>query len=150
MKNIALVIILLCGCTQSKVDLSEQTKKEIMDADIAMSDMASKEGFNKTLLLYADDDVVKLNEGEFPVIGKTALMKYWQGKDGTKEITWAPFKAEGSKSGDIGYTLGNWKFVTKDSTYYGNYYTIWKKNSEGKWKFVADGGNGTPPPQRNF
>lgn len=79
-----------------------------------------------------------------PVIGKPALEKYWSGKTDFKELTWEPFKAEVSKSGDMGYTLGNWKLVTKDTTMYGNYYTIWKKQADGKWKFVVDGGNNTP------
>jgi ketosteroid isomerase-like protein len=148
MKKILLAIILFSGCTQHQIDLNEQTKNEIINADIAMSDMAAKEGFFKTLLLYADDSVVIPKEGEFPKIGKIECAKYWSKKDDTKEIAWEPFKAEAAKSGEIGYTLGNWKFVTKDSTYYGNYYTIWKKQTDGSWKFVVDGGNGTPAPAK--
>ena len=113
-----------------------------------MSDMAAKEGFFKTLLAYADDSVVKPKEGELPVIGKEALTAYLSAKMDTKAITWEPFKAEAAKSGELGYTLGNWKFVTKDSVFYGNYYTVWKKQSDGKWKFVVDGGNNTPPPKK--
>lgn len=108
----------------------------------------AKEGFHKTLLLYADDSVVKPQEGQLPVIGKQALIKYWAGKDETKDISWSPYKAEASKSGELGYTLGNWKFVTKDTTLYGNYYTIWKKQNDGKWKFIVDGGNNTPSPDK--
>ncbi len=143
MKKLLFISILFYGCTQ---DASEQAKQEIIKADIAMSEMASREGFYKTLLLYADDSVMKPKEGELPVIGKGALQKYWNGKDGTKDISWKPFRAEAAKSGEIGYTLGNWKYVTKDSTYYGNYYTIWKKQKDCNWKFVFDGGNGTPAP----
>jgi len=146
MKNILIGLILFSGCTQKQINLSEQAKNEIISADKTMSDRAGKEGFFKTLLLFADDSVVKMKEGEFPVIGKNELVKYWSGKDDTKAISWDPFKAEAAASGEIGYTLGNWKFVTKDSTYYGNYYTIWKKQHDGTWKFVVDGGNGTPPP----
>ncbi len=114
-----------------------------------MNDMAVKEGFHITLLHYADDSLVKPQDGEYPVIGKTALEKYWSGKPDTKAISWSPFKADAAQSGDFGYTLGNWKFVTKDSIYYGNYYTIWKKHSDGSWKFVVDGGNNTPPPGKD-
>src|SRR5580765_6580195 len=146
MKNILLGLALLSACTQKQIDLSKRAKEEMLNADIAMNNMAAKEGFFKTLLLYADDSVVKIKEGEFPVIGKRQLAKYWSGKSDTKEITWQPFKGEGAKSGEMGYTLGNWKFVTKDSAYYGNYYTIWKKQTDGSWKFVVDGGNGTPAP----
>src|ERR1035437_620444 len=123
--------LIFLGCTQRQNDLSKQAQNEIIKADIAMSDSAAKEGFFKTLLLCADDSVVKLKEGEYPVIGKAALEKYWSGKNDFKNLTWEPFKAEAAKSGDIGYTLGKWKLVGKDSTFYGNYYTIWKRQNDG-------------------
>jgi ketosteroid isomerase-like protein len=139
-----LIAVLLFGCSTKHSDMSKQAAEEIKKADISMSDMAAKEGFFKTLLLYSDTGVVKLKEGEYPVIGKTALEKYWSAKADFKTLTWEPFKAEASMSGDLGYTLGKWKLVGKDSTFYGNYYTIWKKQSDGTWKFVVDGGNNTP------
>lgn len=146
MKKILFILVLFSGCTSKQIDLSEQSKKEIISADIAMNDLAAKEGFNAALLAYADDSVVKPSEGAFPVIGKENLTKHWAGKEDTKAITWKPFRAEAAKSGELGYTLGNWKFVTKDSTFYGFYYTVWKKQDNGKWKFVVDGGNNTPAP----
>ena len=111
-----------------------------------MNTLAAKEGFYKALLYYADDSVVKPQEGILPVVGKAALEKYWNDKPGTKDISWQPFKAEAAKSGDLGYTLGTWKFTTKDTVMYGMYYTIWKKQADGKWKFTIDGGNNTPKP----
>jgi ketosteroid isomerase-like protein len=138
------LLLFIVSCSPKETDLSDQTKDEIMRADITMSRLAEEEGFFKSLLSYADNDVVKLKEGEFPVIGKNDLTKYWAGKEDFKTLTWTPFKAEAAKSGDLGYTIGNWKFVTTDSTYYGNYYTVWKKQNDGSWKFVLDGGNNTP------
>ena len=127
-------------------DLRKQAADEMVQADKDMSTLASKEGFYKTLLAYADDSVVKPQEGQLPVIGKTGLEKFWSDKPDTKDISWEPYKAEASRSGDLGYTLGNWKLVSKDTTMYGNYYTIWKKQPDGKWKFTVDGGNSTPKP----
>ncbi len=144
MKYLFSILVLFSACTNNQSDLSEQAKKEIISADLAMSDLASKEGFHYALLAYADDSVIKPTEGEFPVIGKTNLENYWSGKSDLTTITWKPFRAEASKSGDMGYTFGNWKYAAKDSAFYGVYYTIWKKQTDGKWKFVADGGNNTP------
>ncbi|HYK43952.1 MAG TPA: DUF4440 domain-containing protein [Parafilimonas sp.] len=147
MKKIVIAFSLLAACVEKQADLSKQSAEEIIQTDRAMSDEAAKNGFFKTLLSYADDSVVKPQEGMAPVIGKTALQKFWSSRTDFKELTWEPFKAEASKSGDIGYTLGNWKLVTKDTTMYGNYYTIWKKQPGGKWKFLVDGGNNTPAPK---
>ncbi len=148
MKNILLGLILIASCTSQQTDLSKQAAQEIIITDKAMSDMAIKDGFHHTLLQFADDSLVKPQDGEYPVIGKHALEKYWSSKSETTAISWEPFKAEAANSGDMGYTLGNWKYATKDTTLYGNYYTIWKKQADGKWKFVVDGGNNTPAPSK--
>lgn len=148
MKKILFTLFLFVACNQKQTDMSMQAAAEITETDKAMSDQAAKEGFYKTLLLYADDSVVKPQEDMLPIIGKTALEKYWSGQPDTKNITWRPFKAEVAASGDLGYTLGYWKYAGKDTTTYGNYYTIWKKQADGKWKFVVDGGNNTPAPDK--
>jgi ketosteroid isomerase-like protein len=146
MKSIFFCIILLSACTSLQKDMSRQAAQEIIKADKAMNDLAIKEGFHKSLLQFADDSLIKPQEGEYPVIGKRALEKYWSGKKETTAISWEPLIADASKSADMGYSFGNWKYVTKDSTYYGNYYTFWKKHPDGTWKFVMDGGNNTPAP----
>jgi ketosteroid isomerase-like protein len=146
MKRIIAVTFLLISCNSQQTDLHKQAADEIVQTDKDMNVLASKEGFYKALLAYADDSVVKPQEGQLPVIGKSSLEKFWSDKPDTKDISWEPYKAEAARSGDLGYTLGNWKLVSKDTTIYGNYYTIWKKQPDGKWKFTVDGGNSTPKP----
>jgi ketosteroid isomerase-like protein len=140
--------LLFSGCAPKTVDLSKQTKEEITQADLDMNSLAAKEGFHKALLEYADDNLVKPEDGKFPIMGKKALEETWKGNDGTKDISWKPHKAEAAKSGELGYTLGNWKYVTPDTTFYGNYITIWKRRADGKWKWVVDGGDNTPAPSK--
>jgi ketosteroid isomerase-like protein len=146
-RMLTLVFFIFSACN-NQADFSEKAKEEIIKTDKAMSDIAVKEGFFKTLLLYADDSVVKPSEGKLPIIGKTNLQNDWSGKKDLKNISWEPFKAEAARSGDLGYTLGRWKATSKDTVDYGFYYTIWKKQPDGKWKFVVDGGNNTPPPMK--
>src|SRR6188768_431660 len=144
MKSLLIPLLLLIGCTHPAQNLSEQSAKEIRDADVAMNDMAAKEGFNNALLAFADDNLFKPEDGEFPIVGKKALEDRYAGKEGTKGISWSPFKSEASSAGDLGYTLGNWKYVTPDTTLYGMYYTIWKKQADGKWLWSVDGGHNMP------
>jgi ketosteroid isomerase-like protein len=139
--------LILTGCNVKSPDISYVSRQEILETDIQMSAMAEEKGFHLALLSFADDSLVKPEEGKFPIIGKPALETNYAGTAGTKGITWKPFKADASSSGDLGYTLGNWTFVSPDSTFYGNYYTIWKRQPDGGWKWVADGGNGTPRPE---
>lgn len=141
-----LLITTLCyQCKPS--DLSEPSKQEILKAEKAMNALASTSGFNTALLAFADDSLIKPEDGKLPVIGKLALEELWQRSPGTKDISWAPLRVVASKSGDIGYTFGNWKFVTRDTTYHGNYFTAWEKQTDGSWKWTLDGGNNTPAPR---
>jgi ketosteroid isomerase-like protein len=112
-----------------------------------MSDLAVKEGFLKAIHYYADENIVKLNEGEHPIVGKKHYEETYGDKEGPKSLTWEPLYAEIAESGELGYTWGNWKFVQKDTTLYGNYFTVWKKHKDGSWKVALDGGNTTPPPK---
>ena len=146
MKKIIVLVVLLATYSCKEVDCSKQACDEILNADKTMNELAGKEGFHKTLLQFADDNVIKPNEGDLPVIGKKLVELKWANKLDTKDISWNPIKVEAAVGGDFGYTFGYWKFITKDTTLYGNYCTIWKKQKMGGWKFVFDGGNNTPKP----
>jgi len=138
-------IILGLSCNQRSEP--NRLKEEIIKTDKAMSDLAVKEGFLKSILHYADDNIVKLNDGAYPVVGKKAFKEMYAGNPGSKSLTWEPLNAEVAESGELGYTWGNWKFVGKDTAMYGNYFTAWKKQKDGSWKVALDGGNSTPPPK---
>lgn len=125
---------------------SNLLKEDIIKTDKAMSDLAVKEGFMRSISHYADENIVKLNEGAHPILGKKMFDEMYADNPGPKSLTWEPIYAEVSESGELGYTWGNWKFAGKDTALYGNYFTVWKKQKDGTWKVVLDGGNSTPPP----
>jgi ketosteroid isomerase-like protein len=148
-KNIIRVIclIFLTSCTKSNIENTEKLKQEILNADVSMSDLAVKEGFYRALNQYASDEFVKLSDGKFPVIGKKAFEEIYKDKSGSKTLSWVPVKADVAQSGELGYTWGNWKMTLIDTTLYGNYFTVWKKQSDNSWKMALDGGNSTPVPK---
>ena len=150
MKKIILAAIFFSSCNTGTTDLSKQAAEQIRDADLAMSELATKEGFFQALLKYADDSLIIPREGKLPMIGKTEVTKGWAEKAMIKELTWKPIRAEASQSGDIGYSFGYAIYQGKDTTTYTNYCTIWKKQKDGSWKFVYDAGNNIPQPAENF
>ena len=61
-------------------------------------------------------------------------------------LQWNPIYADVAASGDLGYTIGKWTRVVKDSTgapvtAHGTYLTVWRKQKDGSWKVVADTGD---------
>jgi ketosteroid isomerase-like protein len=150
MKTLLPFLLILTACVKIPPDLSEPARLELIKADITMSALAGTEGFHRALLAFAHDSLIKPEEGRLPVIGKESLMKEWGSTAGSKEISWKPFRVEAAKSGDLGYTFGIWKMVTVDTSYYGNYFTAWKKDADGVWKWIVDGGSNTPVPKWTF
>ena len=150
MKKIIIAAIVFSSCASQQQDSSKQAAEEIKTADVAMSDLATREGFFQALLKYADDSLIIPREGKLPMIGKTEVTKGWAEKPMIKELTWKPLRAEASQSGDIGYSFGYAIYQGKDTTTYTNYCTIWKKQKDGSWKFVYDAGNNIPAPGDSF
>jgi len=103
--------------------------------------MAKKEGIAAAFTYYADENAVidyndKLLKGRNEIKGHYADKKY---KDVSLE--WAPDFVDAS--GNLGYTYGNYTFSRKDSTgktetFKGIFHTVWKKQSDGTWRFVWD------------
>lgn len=148
-KIIAFVFIPLLACTTPKADV-----QQIIDADKAFSTMCMEKGMAEAFTAFAADDVVKLRPGELPVMNKKELEQMFaeHANDGVLKFKWEPVKADIAASGDLGYTFGNWQIhiagdaITQDTTIYGNYVSVWKKQDDGKWKYVIDAGNETPKP----
>ncbi len=141
MKKIILAALIFSSCNSNTKDHSRQAMEEITKADLAMSDLATKEGFLKALLTYAEDSMIIPREGRLPLMSKAEAEKSWAGKPVITEITWKPVRVEAAESGDLGYSFGYATLKSKDTTAYNSYTTIWRKQKDGTWKFVLDAGN---------
>ncbi|MBK6814037.1 MAG: hypothetical protein IPG82_00970 [Saprospiraceae bacterium] len=140
-----ILFYLLYACKEKSRSI-EYEKNELLTLDRRMSALAEKEGFNQAILFFADDSIVKFNEGKLPILGKKSYDSSFDNSHDTHAISWYPLAAEVAASFDLGYTWGNWKYAAIDTTMYGNYFTVWKKQADGSWKVKLDGGNNTPKP----
>jgi len=144
MKRLLLLLLVLAGCTATPPD-REQLKKDLMKTDEDFSRMSMDKGMRAAFIYYTADDVIKLREGKFPLFGKKELADDLKDlPDSMIHLRWAPVKAD--VDGSLGYTFGKWemRLAVPDTMMYGVYITIWKKQADGTWKYVLDGGNGTP------
>lgn len=133
-----------CGSADISRDNNEN-RAAIMKAEKDFCNYSVKEGFFKAFLKFADRDIVKLSDGQFPVRGLKMLAESYGDRTGPKNLLWTPVDGEAAESGELGYTWGNWEFATTDTTLYGNYFTVWKRDKkDGSWKVALDGGNSTP------
>jgi len=150
MKKLLIVLLIGLAACSSTEDRQKTARKEMLSTDRAFSAMSTEKGMQEAFLHYAANDLVKLQDGQFPVIGKEALRRtFAEVADSMYRLSWEPIMADMAKSCDMGYTFGNYELYdfTRGEIRYGNYFTVWKKEEDGTWRWVLDGGNSTPMPE---
>ncbi|MBC7887525.1 MAG: hypothetical protein H7Z13_06520 [Ferruginibacter sp.] len=118
-------------------------KAAMMEADRAFSKMSEEKGMKNALMQYIDSKGVLLRPNAMPIVGGEAINYISQGNDTSYIMSWEPNGGTIAKSGELGYTYGVYslKPKNKDTVFYGTYVSIWKKQPDGKWKFVLETGN---------
>ena len=121
----------------------EEARQELMEADLAFSDLSREKGMNHAFISYCAKDGVLLRPRSMPVTGKEAVSELvLQNADTAFQLTWEPLDARVSSSGDMGFTYGVFTMQLKDGTasQQGTYVSVWVRE-EGQWKFALDTGN---------
>jgi ketosteroid isomerase-like protein len=142
----AFSLISLCACNlfkKKKVVAGLEEKQKMMDADRAFSKMSVEKGMKNAFLEYIDSNGVLLRPNQLPIIGAEAIDYLIQINDTVFTMQWEPKGGGIAQSGELGYTYGLYALKPKqrDTTLYGTYVSIWKKQADGSWKFVLDSGN---------
>jgi ketosteroid isomerase-like protein len=148
MKKLVYAILVGLGACQSP----KGSVESLLETDKQFSLKCDQEGMAVAFIAYADSEVIKLNDGQFPVVGIQDLENSFSGINDTLfSLTWEPLKAEVAASGDLGYTFGSWQLITRSNSSdssgvvkYGNYVSIWKFHKQFGWKYVLDAGTSTP------
>ena len=143
---VSVFLLAACLSCNNKNGINIEKEKETMKkADIDFSNLSKSKGMKAAFLQYMDTAAVLLRPGHSPLKGMAAGQLIYNMNDSSFILTWVPRDAEISSSGDMGYTYGIWTSYPKkwlsDSVSQGTYVTIWKKQTNGSWKFVLDTGN---------
>lgn len=139
-----LLVMMLAGCRDES--RCKRMSNELLEIDREFARLCVERGANESFLEYIDDSCVLLRPNRTPVIGRQKIQEMFSSPDTSFTLNWEPLFADIAKSGEIGYTYGIYS-VEMDSpegnliTREGTYVTIWKKDRDGKWKFVLDTGN---------
>jgi ketosteroid isomerase-like protein len=124
----------------------EKEKEALKQVDIEFSNLSLEKGMNFAFLNYAADGGVLLRPKSYPIEGIEKIKESLGDSDTSFTLTWSPLFADISESLELGYTYGIYELTIKSSeanpqVHKGTYLTIWKKDKDGKWKFVLDTGN---------
>jgi ketosteroid isomerase-like protein len=118
-------------------------QQEVMELEREFSETCAKEGVLTGYLSRVGEDVRLHRENELPIVGKDAA-RFHLGTISSVSA-WSPMAGEVSSAGDLGYTYGSYELKAKAddlaTVEKGYYLHVWKRNSRGEWKLVADVAN---------
>lgn len=116
------------------------TPAPVVAAERAFAADGYRLGVKKSFLGHMAPDAIVMTPA--PVNAReTFLASPDDGADDPK-LEWWPTWAGISASGDLGFTTGPYSVGGKRR---GHYFTVWKKQADGQWKWVFDGGVGSDP-----
>ncbi len=150
MKNLylpALFILLVIYSCKSKESASDDINLEartlLLEADKSFSLMSEQKGMHVAYIDYIDSNGVLIRNNAQPILGANAIDYIIRQDDANFTFSRKPQHAELSQSGEMGFTYGIYakKYHSLDTILYGSYSSIWKKQSDGKWKLLLDSEN---------
>ena len=134
--------------------IQRDTPATLMNLETQFMNAAAAKGSSGYMSYYAED-AVELPNGADAIKGKDNIAPTMGFLDQGNKLTWKPDFSDVAASGDLGYTYGTYVFTSKDKdkdgkpiVEYGKYVTVWKKQSDGRWKVALDMGNASPKPKQ--
>jgi ketosteroid isomerase-like protein len=118
----------------------------VVGAEHAFAQYSIDHGMKDAFLSFAAPDGVVFRRGPVNAI------ELWKGRNPapTGLLTWWPSYADVSGAGDLGWTTGPYQFREKSSDAKpagtGHFFTVWRRQPDGAWKFVLDLGIEHPAP----
>jgi ketosteroid isomerase-like protein len=126
----------------------DETRIEVRAADSSFSDLSYRMGAAFAFSNTAAADAVVFGDPQL-VVGPRAIDEYLEARAGQSSLVWQPVLAWVAGSRDLGFTVGESTSTGRGSSgaavqRSGKYLTVWKRQPDGTWKFVVDGGNRSP------
>jgi ketosteroid isomerase-like protein len=141
------VLLSACNLSFRKNDERIKALSRMQQTDVDFALMASQQGYRKAFLAYMEDDAILLRDNHMPIIGADAVEYVSSINDSSFTISWEPMGGDVAASGDMGFTYGTYLLKTDTEKQEGTYITIWRRQQDGSWKYVLDGGTqGLEPP----
>ena len=133
--------------------LLSDARASLRSADSSFSDLSYRMGTGYAFSNTVTEDGVVFGVPDLR-IGPRAIREGFALQTESSSLTWKPEFVAVAGSRDIGYTIGEYVSTGRGPSgaavqRFGKYLTIWRRQKDGHWLFVADGGNASPaPPQK--
>lgn len=113
----------------------------VIAAERAFAADGSATGWVEAFEKWSEPEGIVLGAG--PTSARAFLTNIDPANRGDTTLKWAPEFAGASAGGDFGFTTGPF---AGDGSAFGYYFTVWRKQNDGGWRWVYDGGVDTRTP----
>lgn len=137
---LTLILVFLLNSNLLGQAVPAASLKSVVEAENNFADAAAKEGTRSAFLQFAADDGLVFSDKP-----ENARENWKKRPVNASLLSRRPSWADVSATGDLGYTTGPWAFSktkAEEPVAWGEYFTIWRKQPDGSWKFALDLGIG--------
>lgn len=138
----AVAVALLAIAGNGSLAKPSQNAAPIVAAEREFAAYAGENGWISAFRTYSAPDGVVISNGQ---IRNARALFNARPESGSRTLTWWPAVALISRSGDLGFTSGPYA-VDDTGQIQGQYFTVWKLQPNGHWRWIFDGGTGTEEP----
>jgi len=136
MKNQLVVVALVA--LMPLASPAQSVHRAVVAAELSFAAQAAQLGTKAAFLANSAPTALVTQDGQ--LADAQGVWNARPAQPGSRQ-TWYPVLADAAQSGDLGYTTGPWaSFLNDKPQATGEFVTVWRKQPDGKWKFVVDMG----------
>jgi len=129
----------------------EQQRRSLLRTDSEFAALSVAQDASRAFPAYAASLVMPFGRNFFFLLGSQEVTDFYAGATPDEVLSWTPLYAGSSASGDLGFTVGTAvDAVTQPAgtvnRSHSKYLTLWARQADGAWRFIADGGAASPNP----
>lgn len=147
MRNfVSLLAAILLSSTLVAAQKLPPAMAEMVETERAFARYSIEHGQPEAWIEFFTDEGVVFQPG--PVNVKTFMRQFLPTPNpAPNSIDWVPMRGDISAGGDMGYNIGPWKITDhtkKETDAWGYFFSVWKKQPDGKWRVAVDFGIRVP------
>ncbi|KAF0183797.1 MAG: nuclear transport factor 2 family protein [Hyphomonadaceae bacterium] len=128
--------------SRDEEELYQSGLAEIVGADNAFSKTARDQGVPAAMATFAAEDGRVFLSRAPMIAGRENIERQYASWDAQSLLQWEPAGADISARGDMGFSWGRWTLTREGAEpASGNYVSVWRRDGEGEWRFLANIGN---------
>ena len=142
--SIACTLLLVFTATSQSISPNADLIEEIRKVEKQFESDLNKMGADFAFAKYAALNAVVKRQNDSLIFGPKAIQHYYSNEFyKSAKAFWTPDFIDVSQDGTMAYTYGKYRWITTDklgktTEYTGVFHTVWKRQTDGSWKYVWD------------